>query len=243
MSKIIHHHLRTIDSTIVFAKEFVKGFDSSNIILITADEQTAGRGRLKSQWTSPPFVNIYATFCHGFDPERYDCGNLAQVMGVSVSRLLNDLHIDACMKWPNDILVNGKKIAGIICELKMLEGNLWVFNSVGVNVNMSADDLRMLPKAATSMSVELNKEQNVSVIIKKLCAYYEEDLKGFLKEGYAYISEDLQRLTHAVCGNKISFRDSQEVHEGVFLGIDDRGSLKMQVKDEIIVFHSGSIEF
>ena len=243
MSKIVHHHLRTVTSTIPLAKEFVKQFDPSKIILISAEEQTEGRGRLKSQWMSPASVNVYATFCHGFDPERYDCCNLAQVMAVCVGNVLCRQGIGVSLKWPNDLMVNKCKIVGIICEIKMLEGNLWVFNSVGLNVNMTAEDMKDIPKPATSMIVETGKQQDIKVIIEEIKDSYEGYLSRFIEKGFGSITDELNQLTQAYQEKPITFRDSHQVHEGIFKGLDANGALLLEVEGNLETFHAGSIEY
>jgi BirA family biotin operon repressor/biotin-[acetyl-CoA-carboxylase] ligase len=241
MGKIIHHHFDVLPSTITYVKEHVKLFDPKGLTLITANEQTAGIGRLKSHWRSPPKVNIYATFCFTFDPKRTDRGNLAQLLSLSVAETLKEHGLKPILKWPNDLLVNEKKIAGTVCETSELDGTLWVFNSVGLNINMPAEELQKIEKPATSMAVELHAIQDIQSILEALKHHVGHDLELFLKKGFGGFISRLRELTDPFRKQTIHFRGQNQSWEGVFDSINDDGSLNLLIDGKLKQFNAGQI--
>ena len=104
-----HLHFKQIDSTNTWAKQHTDQWASKGVTLITASEQTAGRGRFKRRWESPPDVNIYATFCFWFDLHRTDLGHIPQILALASAQTLEMLGFFPKIKWPNDVLLGGKK--------------------------------------------------------------------------------------------------------------------------------------
>lgn len=111
-----HIHFDTIDSTNTWSKRHTGEWAPEGVTLVTASKQTSGRGRFKRTWISPPDVNIYATFCFWFDPKRNDVGHIPQLLALAGASTLMQQGFLPKIKWPNDLLLNGKKVAGILCE-------------------------------------------------------------------------------------------------------------------------------
>lgn len=110
---IIRYHFTKINSTRTYVKENYSSFDSDKLTLVTADEQEAGCARFGRTWISPP-GNIYATAYYIIPPSCVDYTNTPQVVTLSIVHVLQKEGIAARLKWPNDILVNNKKVGGVM---------------------------------------------------------------------------------------------------------------------------------
>lgn len=182
--KCVLIHLTSADSTNTWAKEHVKDLDSNRITRITTSEQTHGRGRLKREWLSPKDQNIYLTYFFSF-PKRFETvAHLTQFFSVTLSRLLQHYALTPSIKWPNDLLIDEKKIGGILCETIDMGPFLGVILGVGININMPPDTLETIDQPATSFFNELSKTFTLDPIIEKLDDLFLEDLKLFKEEGF-----------------------------------------------------------
>lgn len=134
----IHHH-RLVESTQIIAKEMaVKGAKEGLIVI--ADEQTSGRGRQGRQWNSQSEGNIYASFLLRPDIPQHSVQLLSFAAGLAVQKMLfESFDIQASIKWPNDVLVEGKKLCGILCESAGDSKRVYhAIIGIGINVNQDA---------------------------------------------------------------------------------------------------------
>ncbi len=189
--RLIHHHFEWIESTNTWAKENAHLLPPDAMIIVTADGQTAGRGQFKRPWSSPFKQNIYLSFCFFVDKNRSDLGNIPQVLALSTISVLNQLGFTARLKWPNDLLVSQKKIAGILAETTMIDDQLCFILGIGLNVNMPFDLLEKVGQPATSLLHEnqLIKGEEVSLfdlqqIMEMLQEEFLKDYAVFNKEGF-----------------------------------------------------------
>lgn len=166
--EIIHYHFNTIDSTNAWAKEHIAEFDQDKLMLITADEQTAGRGRFNRHWLSPAGQNIYASFCFFIPTPYQDIANISQGLAVSAVRTLKEFGFATQIKWPNDLMIEGKKVGGILCETTPVGDNTCVIAGIGLNVNMPKDLLAQIDQPATSLMVEEGREFPLKQIMENL---------------------------------------------------------------------------
>ncbi len=176
-----HYHFKQLCSTNDWAKKELKTFARDKITLVTAGMQTAGRGQYGRTWFSPKGVNIYGTFCFFIEPEEQNPLSLTHVLAISTIRVLEKYGVTGRVKWPNDILVNKKKIAGILCETTSLESLYSVVIGIGLNINMTKKMLEKLDQSATSLFMETGETHNISEILESLKSYFISDLAYFLK--------------------------------------------------------------
>ena len=128
-----------------------------NGTVVLADEQTAGKGRRGRTWKNPKGANIAATFLlrPKFMPEAAPM--LTLVMGLSVAQVCREMELDAWIKWPNDVVVSGKKICGILTEMSaQVDYVNYVVIGTGINVNLSVLPPE-LKEIATSFYLEREK--------------------------------------------------------------------------------------
>jgi BirA family biotin operon repressor/biotin-[acetyl-CoA-carboxylase] ligase len=239
--KIEHRHFTTIDSTNSWAKRNAAALPHEQITLVTAEEQTGGRGRYNRQWVSPPNQNIYASFCF-FLPLNPNVGNISQVLIVSAAKVLERLGFRPQLKWPNDLLLSGKKVGGILCEASSEGEETLVIAGVGLNVNMPQEELLKIGKPATSLLAESGKTFDINELLQSLQKQFSEDLALFLERKFVpFVAPFTERLQHKP-GDTVRFQNSQKVWEGKFHSIGRDGSLNLTLSTgEVKNFFSGEL--
>ncbi len=166
--KIASTHLYALDHTKVHAGEYV---------FISSNEQTEGVGRKGDPWLANG-DNLLGTFM--FPLPAKDSSNLAQLLAYSTIKIIEKLALVPSFKWPNDILLSGRKVAGIMADIK----DEIAIVSIGMNVNMQKADLDKIDIPATSLSEELIHHLSVHSLIKDLLAQFFSDLSLFQTKGF-----------------------------------------------------------
>lgn len=166
--KIVDICLDTIDSTQTHAKTHGQSFDKTKITCITAEEQTAGKGQFERKWISPRGVNLYTTFYFHLPNPTENITELSILLAKCIKKVLIDNGLAPTMKWPNDVLVNGKKIAGVLCETIFHEKYIEIILGFGLNVNMEIEDLAKIDQAATSMKNETGRVFDKTALLKQI---------------------------------------------------------------------------
>ncbi|NGX53709.1 MAG: Bifunctional ligase/repressor BirA [Chlamydiae bacterium] len=189
--EIIHFHFERLVSTNDWAKEQITTFDPQKLTIITADKQTKARGRYGREWVSPEKCNLTASFC--FFLKENDGVASTHLMALSLVEMLEKKGVHALIKWPNDLLVDGKKIAGILCETIPLSGQFGLIVGVGLNINMDRKALKAIAQPATSLFLETGERGDIQETLVELEEQFATSLETYLKEGFAPFQTSLQR--------------------------------------------------
>ena len=174
-----------ISSTNDFIKENYQSLD--NYTIVTAKYQTNGKGRISRTWQSNSGENIiYSILINDFK-NRTDLNLLSLVASTSVHKLLSKYLKNVSIKWPNDILVDNKKICGILLEGKSNNISSMVVIGIGINVNqiLFSSDINEL---TTSLNKELNKEFDIDLLIEELSTTLINDIESFLNNDNGFIN-------------------------------------------------------
>ncbi len=225
----IRHHFQVIDSTNSWAKRNAHLLARDKITLVTADSQTAGRGRFKRHWVSPPNQNVYATFCFFVEKHHADLGNIPQVLALSAVKVLQHLGFSAGLKWPNDVILSQKKIGGILAETTPLSDQLCMLIGIGINVNMPLEVLQGIDRPATSLFVESGRTYDVEEVLFSLQTQFFKDLTLFIDEGFHPFLEFYRK--HISLHQHVYFNDNKTIWEGDLHAINDDGSLTLKLPD------------
>jgi BirA family biotin operon repressor/biotin-[acetyl-CoA-carboxylase] ligase len=234
----LRKHFKIIDSTNSWAKRNKSILSRDQITLITAEEQTAGRGRLNRKWNSPPSQNIYATFAL-FLPEVLPArASLPQILALCVCDVLEGLELLPRLKWPNDILIGGKKVGGILTEAISDGNRLCLLLGLGLNVNMPLEGLQQIDQPATSLKVELGRNEmiNLEAVLSLIQEQFSEKLNLFLEKGFAPFFQEFEAHLSLERGKVISFQHGNTRIEGKFHSFNQDGSLSL-------ILPSGAIQF
>lgn len=233
-------HFEHIDSTNTWAKLHSNQWDSEGLTLITASTQTAGRGRFKRHWVSPPDLNIYATFCFWFNLQRTDTGHIPQVLAISAAQTLESQGFSPAIKWPNDLLLQDKKVAGILCETILEQDKRGIVCGIGLNVNMPVEILNQIDRPATSLLVEGGRPFEVSAILAHLQKTFLANLNQFLKGGFSPFFPLLQARSALKEGQRVCFHDNQTCIEAQFEHLHPDGSVELRLPNGTLkIFYAG----
>lgn len=224
--------------------------------VVIADSQSEGRGRRGRPWFSPPGDNIYTSvILHPpVSPEKAPQLTLvaAVALAETIDLFLNEAsqavsRLKAEIKWPNDILIGGKKCAGILAEMKADAGEVqYVVLGIGINVNLDSQDMpEEISAIATSLSIAAGLDFKRGRIIQTLYSNMENWYKRYLGKGFPSIRERWNNLS-AVNGQYVQAASPSNKNdgyeEGVALGINDKGLLEMRKEDgRIIEISAGEI--
>lgn len=235
-------HFDTIDSTNTWTKKNASTLDPNELTCITALEQTAGRGRFGRKWVSPKGQNIYATLY--FCLERscpYIC-NLGQILSLSCITVLKKNGFQPQIKWPNDILLNSKKVAGILCETVSFEDRIGIVLGIGINTNMRQDLLDMVDQPATSLTQLSGQTWTLEQIIEPVLTQFIKDLEKLKSEGFAPFRETYEELL-AYKGKTITCNDGPGTVKGICHSVNTEGRLNVLLPDgEMKTLSAGEIK-
>jgi len=195
--------------------------------IIIADEQTAGRGRLKRAWLSPKgsiALSIILYPSVAYLPSLIMLASLAVVHSIeSVTGLKSQV------KWPNDVLANGKKVCGILIESDV-RGNMvdYTIIGIGINVNLRLSDFPEILPTATSLSNELGRGVSRLSLIRQLLVEIER-LYLMLQAGGSIFEEWRDSLI--TLGKRISLKSGKTIYEGIAESVASDGSLLLRQSD------------
>ncbi len=159
-------YLPSVDSTNLYAKRQLADFPKDSLTMIVAETQTHGRGQFEKRWISPK-GNLYVTFVSFLPGYPADMTQIPLKTARQIQEWLFMYGITAKIKWPNDLLVNHKKIAGILCETLVHENRLAVILGVGLNVNMTEQEASQIEQPATSLRMETGRLFDLNTLIEQ----------------------------------------------------------------------------
>lgn len=232
--KIKYYHFSRLDSTNAFAKEHIQECSPDEFLIITADEQTKGYGRQKRLWIAPKGKNILLTiaFYDSVTPAFF----FSQLASLTLYELLQ--HLSPKIKWPNDLLIHDKKISG--CLVEKVGG--FIIVGIGLNVNMSQDELAAIPQPATSLFAETGKEQDLEALQKALIDAFIEKYKEAKAEGVAHFQKEWLQKVSWILFKERSISDGGRILSGTITSIHSDGTLELTLKDGTKkLIHSGDL--
>ncbi len=222
--QINYIHFQSIDSTNTWAKNNAVILDPDHITCITAHEQTSGRGSFQKKWISPKGVNLYATYYFCIPPSSSYIPNLGQIFSISCCKMLKNFKFSPQIKWPNDILLEEKKVAGILCETIQLQKSLGVILGIGLNINMTNQTLCEIDQKATSLHLISNQQWDIEKILDNLTSCFLEDLKTLESQGFQPFASFYEESL-AFKGEKVTIQDGSRLLSGSCHGISPNGNL------------------
>ncbi|MES9851601.1 MAG: bifunctional biotin--[acetyl-CoA-carboxylase] ligase/biotin operon repressor BirA [Candidatus Thiodiazotropha sp. L084R] len=231
----------TIDSTNRWLmQQAALGIESGAVCL--AEQQNGGKGRHGRQWISPFGRNLYFSMLFRFDLAPMQVAGLSLASAIAVLRLLRQLNChEVGLKWPNDILWGGKKLAGLLLEVSgEASGPSQVVVGVGLNIGMGHhgegidqpwSDLREIPERKNCSRSEL--AASLTMHLRDVAEQYRlQGLRGFVDEWHSF---DL------FLGKEVVIRSASNAYIGEHLGIDESGGILIRIDGETRCFHAGEV--
>lgn len=219
-----------LDSTNDYGK-ILSGKQKVHGTLIVADTQTAGKGRRGRIWQSPKGSSISMSLCLEPKLPTERAAGLTLVMALSVASAIEEVTgASSQIKWPNDVVLNGRKICGILTEMFLREQDYVVIIGVGINVNI----LEFPPEIgniATSLRLECGREISREALIKASMKHFETFYEKYEASGdFSLLKGEYEkRLVNR--NSQVRVLDPQEPFEGIAKGIDDLGDLLVLCED------------
>ena len=225
--KRIFHFFRT-DSTNRVALELGHAGEPEGA-LVLAEEQTAGRGRGGRAWHSERATGIYVTLLLRPKLAPVQAPLLTMMAGLSAHsavQALTGLEVD--LKWPNDLLVRGRKLGGILTEMHAEPGQIrFVIVGIGLNVNQEKFPGE-LANLATSLRAETGKPQSRMELLVRLLHEFESDYNRFLREGVATVVARFESVSSYARGKRVRVTNGTESYVGTTAGLGPEGLLQVE---------------
>lgn len=224
-------YLPVTDSTNIQAKKLAEEGEPEGT-LVVANAQQAGKGRRGRSWSSPSGENIYMSFLLRPQIPPQCASMLTLLAGMACARAVKEeTGLTAAIKWPNDLVLNGKKICGILTEMSTeLEQIHYIVTGIGINVNQT-DFPEEIRDKATSLKLESKRRENRSALIASSMKWFEQYYEEFLQ------TRDFSRLKKEYEGMLANMQETVQVLDpvqpftGICRGIDREGQLLVKLSD------------
>ncbi|MGQ0793649.1 MAG: biotin--[acetyl-CoA-carboxylase] ligase [Deltaproteobacteria bacterium] len=222
------HYFETLASTNTTALDLAKRGEPHGSVII-ADAQTHGRGRLQRGWRSPAGVNLYMSVILRPQVAPSDAPMLTLVSSIAVIEAIGLCGVNSRIKWPNDALINGKKVAGVLTEMELKSGAVdFIVVGIGVNLNMGEAEIQQMATSgisATSVKIEaggqaVDRARFAADLINSLEAWYLALVRG---GNTRIISEWMDRWDGL--NRRVRADLDGNLTEGIAAGIDENGYL------------------
>ena len=246
LKDITYEYYESVDSTNDRIKDRAHG-DEPQGLAISAGTQTAGKGRIGRKWESPKSDSIATSLL--LKPNNISVEAIPTVTVVAAMAVRDALYriygIDGKIKWPNDIVVDGKKICGILTEMEMLDGKVW-FVVVGIGVNVHNKDFpEDIAFKATSVDLELKKLGKEKGHRKELTIAIWESFKKYYNifietSDMSGLKEEYERNL-ANIGKRVRIEAREASYEATALGITEQGQLIVEADGEQKIISTGEV--
>lgn len=236
------YYFDSIDSTNNKAKEIA--FEEKEGLVVVSEEQLAGRGRLGRAWVSPKGKGIWMSIILKPKVDPMKVAKVTLLGAAAVNKALDNMNVKSQIKWPNDILINGKKIAGILtemnCELNMIN---YVTMGIGINVNLDENDIpEDLKDKATSIKISGGKEINRKELLANTLNIFEELYLLFRDKDDVSKAIEICRENSALIGKQVRVIRGEEIKIGKALDINEEGQLVVEFENGVVEnIYSGEV--
>ncbi len=211
--------------------------------LIIAECQTAGRGRLGRSFLSPHGEGVFMTVILRPEVPADQVSCLTLIAALAVQRGIADVtNLDCMIKWPNDIVINGKKVCGILTEMSLEAQSVgYVVIGIGINCDNPAFS-EELKAVATSLYLETGRQIDREELIWSIWAAFEPFYESFLKNLDLRELRDTYNALLVNMDQKVEVLDSPDAWKGIARGINDRGALLVEnMAGEIVAVSTGEV--
>lgn len=231
-------HKESLASTQITAHEYAN-HNASHGTIIIADEQHEGKGTMNKSWYDMKGKSISLSMIIRPDIPPYLAPQFTLLTATVLAEAIHTyMKIKPQIKWPNDILIEGKKLAGILTEMNVKHNKInYIIIGIGMNVNQNIGDLPdHLDQSITSLFLNTDQEWNIKEFIKHILLTFEKQYQLYLDTGFSQIKRNWEKNAYRL-GEKLWLTTSNKAWQGRFLGLSENGTLLMEnnhgVKKEI----------
>jgi BirA family transcriptional regulator, biotin operon repressor / biotin---[acetyl-CoA-carboxylase] ligase len=226
------HHFQTLDSTNSKAYQLaLNGAEEGEVVI--SESQEKGRGRLGRQWFSPPFLNLYLSVILRPKISPHQASLITLMAAVATADAIQKFSgLLPLIKWPNDILLRDRKVAGLLNEIHSeMDCIHFVILGIGVNLNMEkkmfAKEIRTV---ATSLKIEMGQTVSRKVFLQFFLQELERWYSIFSEEGGAVILKAWRDRAH-IKGRQVKVTSFGETVAGIAIDVDSDGALILEAED------------
>lgn len=225
-------HFESIDSTNYKAKELASADEKQGTVVIS-EEQISGRGRLGRKWISPKNKGIWMSIILKPDIKPQDASKVTQIGAAAVWCALNDIGVKSYIKWPNDIVINGKKVCGILTEMSgELNRINYVVIGIGINVNSDIDDIpNEIMDIATSVKIQSGQYISRKQLTAYVINYFERFYNQFINQGNIENCIEICRKASIILGKEVRIISNKKEVKVKAIDITEEGELLVEMKD------------
>ena len=231
-----HIQLDDVSSTNLYLRKLIKDKSINENILVSTNYQEKGRGQRSNIWESEKNMNILISFLYVHTTNNYDLFKFNMLISLAIYDFLSKYFKTGLkIKWPNDLMINNKKIAGVLVQ--NIESNFKSIIGVGININQK--EFKNFSPQATSFSNELNKEFNRNVLILELMNNFENYLINYfqfndLKNSYMLKIYKFKQQTN--------FLNNLKEFKGEIINFNAAGEIIIRSDDEFLSFKNGEVK-
>ncbi len=225
----------TVSSTMDLARDRALAGAPEGLVVL-AEEQTAGRGRMGRSWVSPPGLNLYFTLL--LRPDLESLRRLPYTMPLGICRGLETMGFGPAIKWPNDLQAGGRKLCGVLIDT-VVDGDAVAAALVGIglNVNLRASHHPEIREIATSLCEiagrDLERERVLAAVLNGIAAAL---------DAAPATAFGAWRARLVTLGRAVSLRAGEEIVQGLAVDVDERGSLVIEFADGTLrTFAAGEV--
>ena len=228
-------HFNSLFSSNDKAKEFAN-MNAKEGTVVVCEKQTSGKGRLGRKWVSPKCKGIWMSIILRPDINTIDVPKITQIAAASVQKTLIDIGVDSYIKWPNDIIVNKKKVCGILTEMSGEINRVnYVIVGIGLNANLDLDDFHSdLSETATSLKIEYQKSFKRNLILANILNNFETLYEDLITENNIEKSIDICRKYSILIGKQVRVINSRKTKKAEALDLNNKGQLIVKFEDGTI---------
>lgn len=230
----------TIDSTNEYAKKFSKQNPKHGTIIISKN-QTNGKGRFGNSWDSKNENGIYYSIILKMNSKNINYETLPLFVCIGITKLFEEYKTSPKIKWPNDILINEKKVCGILCESTKNSHGEFLIIGIGINLLQDENDF---PPQIKHKATSLKQNTNIPIIknnfINRLTQYLFEYYNLFLNKPFKEFIPYYENKSY-ILNKQISLTLNNENIFGVVCGFNEFGHLILNSKNKIISINSGEV--
>lgn len=229
------YYFDLINSTNIKAKEIA--LEEKEGTVLVSEEQVGGKGRLGRQWLSPKGKGIWMSIILKPNVDPMKVAKITLLGAAAVHKALANMNIKSQIKWPNDILIDGKKISGILTEMSA-ELNMinYVIMGIGINVNLDEEDIpEDLKDKATSIKIIEGKEIDRKRLLANILNELEKLYIDFRDKDTITKAIDICKANSILIGKEVRLIRGEEIRFGKALDINEEGEL-------VVEFEYGAIE-
>lgn len=228
-----------IDST---NSELLRRDDASSVQVCIAERQSAGRGRRGRAWISPLGSNVYFSLRRRFEHGMAALSGLSLAAGVALARALADVGARGFgLKWPNDLLADGHKLAGILVELGgEFLGPCHAVIGIGINVALPTYVGAPFDQPVTDLAALCAAAPSRNRVAGRLLAHLLDVLDRFERDGFAAFRDEYAALD-LLAGRRVRVSDAHGTRAGTAIGVDVRGALRVEHEGVVATCDSAEV--